>query len=207
VEGLDATAKAICDDYTAIAHWKITLEVYDRLHASIGLGPKTAILWPHKHPPPTELVTACADRGIQLKLGSAKALGTHLGFDPVAVGAVALKRAHKKDYLFKAIRHPFMRKQTAARILASCLQPCMGFDLRVCVPEYIVEATEHFDSKLIAAADYLLSLTPKKLTDPISPDLVAVLYLVIKPSRWGGMTLRLSITGVVEAPARHHWCG
>ena len=90
-----------------------------------------------------------------------------------------------------------MKKQTSALIVTNCLQPCMGFDIRACVPEYIIEATEYFDSKLIKAADHLLSLTPKKDTDPISPDLIAVLYLVIKPSRFGGMGLRLS------TPLRH----
>jgi hypothetical protein len=196
IDGLPVTARAICDDFSAVGQWKITIEVYDRLKESIGLGPKTAILWWGGGPPP-QLVQACKERNIQLKLQSAKALGTVLGVEPKAVGAAALRRAHKKDSLFSAVQHPFMKKQTSALIVTNCLQPCMGFDIRVCVPKYIKEATEYFDSQLVKAADRLLSLAPKKDTDPISPDLTAVLYLVVKPSRFGGMGLRLS------TPLRH----
>ena len=68
IEGLDVSAKAYADDFSAVATPEVLLEVINRLSNSIyGLNlSKTKLLWPHSADPPADLLEPFTRLGVQI---------------------------------------------------------------------------------------------------------------------------------------------
>jgi hypothetical protein len=198
-DGLQLTAGAFADDFTAIGAWQRAVECFDRLHADPNVHVnliKTKILWPHVEGPPQELLDAAALRGVGVVHGGIKCLGGMLALDHNGelLQQHVIKAANKCSRLFESILDPRLRRQSALHIIRSCAQPMMGYLTRVIPYQYAYRGLTQFDQALLKVAYNKLIASDAELAQvggaPPPPPHQTAIKKMLLPMREGGLGLR-----------------
>jgi len=154
IEGLDVSAKAYADDFSAVATPALLLEVISRLLNSIyGLNlSKTKLLWPHSADPPTDFLEPFTRLGVQFVRTGARLLGGFITVpsDEQVLAATDHLRSVVASHepMISALSHPSMRKQDSLLLLRYCTVPTLSFHARSTPPIVAAAPFNEFDSKI-----------------------------------------------------------
>ena len=155
IEGLDVTAKAYADDFSAVASPEVLLEVVNRLsNSNYGLNlSKTKLLWPHTVDPPAELLAPFTCLGIQIIRTGARLLGGFISVPGDEQNRAATDHlrsvVESHDPMFSALAHPSMRKQDSLLLLRYCTVPSLSFHARITSPTIASAPFQEFDRKIL----------------------------------------------------------
>ena len=206
IEGLDVSAKAYADDFSAVGTPEVLLEVINRLSNSIyGLNlSKTKLLWPHSVDPPADLLEPFTRLGIQIVRTGARLLG---GFITVP-GGEQLRAATEHlrsvvashEPMISALSHPSMRKQDSLLLLRYCTVPTLSFHARITPPIVAAAPFHEFDSeitrcvfeKLLFFEGESLQTLHTNIAHFHTPSFDSVRSQISLPLRLGGLGIRLS---------------
>jgi hypothetical protein len=200
------TARAICDDFTAVGPPSDIAKVITRqVLAQVNFNfSKSKILWPWKTPIPAELIVLFHNVHPDLEIvqGSKKLLGCMLGLDDEDKRLHVNSVVDKKMPLFDAIAHPQFPKQNRLTMYRGCVQPSLGYVCRTTAPSVVASAVGRFDDRLQQDVfTHTLATHSEELA--LTPPSDAVRYQMSIPVRKGGDGVRSATSISPHA----HWGG
>jgi hypothetical protein len=204
IEGLDVSAKAYADDFSAVATPEVLLEVINRLsNSTYGLNlSKTKLLWPHSADPPADLLEPFTRLGVQIVRSGARLLGGFItvpGDEQVLAATDHLRSVvASHEPMISALSHPSMRKQDSLLLLRYCTVPTLSFHARITPPNVAAAPFNEFDSKITQCVFEKLLFFEGESIQTLhaniahfhTPSFAAVCSQISLPLRLGGLGIR-----------------
>ena len=171
IAGLDVTAKAAMDDFTATGSVPDILEVYDRLEEGLAALSCSVSLLKTKIQvtngvPSEDLLLGASQRGITVVCGNVEALGAMVGLDDEEYEVFLEEELSSYDALFRAIRSPTLPAALALYYGRICVLPKPVYLMRNLPLRITLGQMGSFDTRLREA---VLSRLPTSLIRQSSP--------------------------------------